>query len=804
MTASDSSTGKDEAGSGDLPANGTSGFLWDDCEPAPEAAAHSEPESRVPTNPYGAYEESATQENREMAEPSIWDVGPQTPASSEVFSGSVEPASVEVLLDGLNPAQAEATQWVEGPLLILAGAGSGKTRVITHRIAHLVRTGAARPHEILAITFTNKAAKEMRERVEGLVPEKGLWISTFHSMCARILRRDIGVLPGFTRDFTIYDTSDKNQLVKTILKDLNYDTKRFRPGMVAGWISEWKNTAWAEAGQHYDDGQIQGYEDEVLVRTRRIYDETMRRNNALDFDDLLIRTLEIFEQHPGVRDQYAQRFRFVLVDEYQDTNRIQYRLTRHIAGHHGNLAVCGDPDQSIYAWRGADIRNIMDFERDWPGAKVVKLEQNYRSTKKILRAAQAVIANNAERKEKDLFTEGEDGEDIMVLECGDENDEGDSIGGMIHDFKGMGYSFGDVAILYRVNFMQRALERGLRFAGVPYQIVGGVEFYKRKEIRDLVSYLQLIANPSADVACARILNVPPRGIGAKSVEKLSAWARDRRVPLSRACSSKEALATIRGRAKNSLASFAEQLEAWQPLLNLGASDALRQVIEDVNYWKHLDNGEPEALSRAENVEELVASAESWDKEFPKDGLRGFLQEVSLVSEVDGYDNEDGQVALMTLHAAKGLEFPVVFIAGLEDELLPHVNAMQSEDGVEEERRLMYVGITRARERLVLTRAVVRNHFGEFVSRNGSRFLDEIPPELYGEQSETEILETALGTFDDKSSGLKVGMWVHHDHFGKGTIEELVGSDVNARATVKFDSAGRRTLLLSYANLKVLK
>ena len=780
MTAMDSDAGKEEAGQASFSTN----FLWDEEEAL--AKANAEPE------------------NREMAEPSIWDVGPEDTGEPIVARLTPSnPASIEELLEGLNPAQKEATTWVEGPLLILAGAGSGKTRVITHRIAHLVRTGAARPHEILAITFTNKAAKEMRERVERLVPEKGLWISTFHSMCARILRREIEVLPGFTRDFTIYDTSDKNQLVKTILKEMNYDTKRFRPGMVSGWISEWKNTSWAEAGEHSDDGQIQGYEDEVLVRTRRRYDEKMRQDNALDFDDLLIRTLEIFEQHPGVRDQYARRFRFVLVDEYQDTNRIQYRLTRHLAGHHGNLAVCGDPDQSIYAWRGADIRNIMDFEQDWPGAKTVKLEQNYRSTKKILRAAQAVIANNSERKEKDL-TEGEEGSDICVLECGDENDEGDSIAGMIHDFKGKGYSFGDMAILYRVNFMQRALERGMRFAGVPYQIVGGVEFYKRREIRDLVSYLQLIVNPSADVACARILNVPARGIGAKSVEKLSAWATDRRVPLSRACASKEALTNIRGRAKNSMASFAELLESWLPLPDLGASHSLRQVIEDVGYWRHLDNGEPEAMTRAENVEELMASAENWDKEFPKEGLRGFLQEVSLVSEVDGFSSEDGQVALMTLHAAKGLEFPVVFIAGLEDELLPHANAMLSEGGIEEERRLMYVGITRAREQLVLTRAVVRNHFGEFISRNASRFLDEIPPELYGEESEVEMMENALGSFDDKSSNLKVGMWVFHDHFGSGSIEELMGSGPNARATVKFDSAGRRTLLLSYANLKVLK
>ena len=435
--------------------------------------------------------------------------------------GSVDP---DALLEGLNPAQRAAVEHDAGPLSILAGAGSGKTRVITRRIAWLLATGRARAPEVLAITFTNKAAKEMRARAEQLIPERGLWISTFHAMCARILRMRIDALGGFTRDFTIYDTADKNQLVKSILKDLQYDTKRFRPAMVSGWISDWKNMVWAEAGQYVDSGETNGYEDEVLLRTRRRYEEALRANNALDFDDLLIRTLELFEQHPGVRDEFARRFKHVLVDEYQDTNRIQYRLTRHLASHHGNLTVCGDPDQSIYAWRGADIRNILDFEADWPGAAVVKLERNYRSTGHILAAAQAVISNNTQRKQKDLFTEEGMGETIGVLEAADENDEADAIAAAIEGLRREGIGYGDIAILYRVNFMQRALERGLRIAGIPYQIVGGVEFYKRKEVRDLISYLQLVVNPAADVACARVVNVPARGIGEKSMERLAAWA----------------------------------------------------------------------------------------------------------------------------------------------------------------------------------------------------------------------------------------------------------------------------------------
>ena len=731
-------------------------------------------------------------------------------APAWLFGAEAEPSpavrGTAELVEGLNPAQREAVEHGAGPLLILAGAGSGKTRVITRRIAHLLATGQARPHEILAITFTNKAAREMRERVETLVPERGFWISTFHSMCARLLRMRIDALGDFTRDFTIYDTADKTQLVKSILKDLSYDTKRFRPSMVAGWISEWKNTAWSETVEAAGSDEIQGYEDEVFVHTRKRYEAALRSSNALDFDDLLIRTLQLFEKHRGVRDEFAQRFRFVSVDEYQDTNRIQYRLTRHLAGHHGNLAVCGDPDQSIYAWRGADIRNIMDFERDWPHAKVVKLERNYRSTARILEAAQSVIRNNEERKEKELYTESGDGADLGLIEARDENDEADAIARQVHELKRHGMPFGGMAILYRVNFMQRALERGLRFAGVPYQIVGGVEFYKRREIRDLVAYLQLLVNPSADVAFMRVVNVPPRGVGEKSLEKLAAWARDRRVPMSRAAASAEARSAIRGRAKGGLEAFAGQLESWLPLAALGASDALRQVIEDISYWNHLEGVDLESQTRIENVEELLAHAEAFDREFRDEGLCGFLQEVSLVSEVDGFQGEDGQVALMTLHAAKGLEFDAVFLAGLEEELLPHFNALGTEAGIEEERRLMYVGITRAKQRLFLSHAMLRNHYGDFVSRLPSRFLGEIPARLFGEDEVQEpSRDEALGAYDgDERFDLSVGDRVRHDHFGDGVLEELVGSGANARATVMFRGAGRRTLLLTYAKLKVLR
>ncbi|HKX46594.1 MAG TPA: UvrD-helicase domain-containing protein, partial [Planctomycetota bacterium] len=406
--------------------------------------------------------------------------------------------------------------------------------MITRRVAWLVATGRADAGGVLAITFTNKAARELRERVEALLPARGMWVGTFHATCARLLRREIDALPPFTRDFSIYDTHDRNVLLKELVKELGYDTTRFRPGMVGAWISARKNSA-PEAGDERG-----GFEVELLLRVAERYEQALKDRNALDFDDLLLRTLEVFERVPGALERYAARFRHVLVDEYQDTNHVQYLLTRALSGFHGNLTVCGDPDQSIYAWRGADISNILDFERDFPGAAVVKLERNYRSTKTILAAAQGVIRHNRGRVEKSLWSDGAEGEPLVLVEAGDENEEADEIAARIAGLVAAGASHADVAVFYRVNFQQRALERGLRLAGIPYRIAGGVEFYQRREVRDLTAYLQLLANPADDVACARVLNVPARGIGDKSVERLAAFAADRRVPLARAIQSPEA------------------------------------------------------------------------------------------------------------------------------------------------------------------------------------------------------------------------------------------------------------------------
>jgi len=690
--------------------------------------------------------------------------------------------------------------------LILAGPGSGKTRVVTQRIAWLVRERAVQPSEILAITFTNKAASEMRERVERLLPEvKGMWVSTFHSMCARILRREIEALGAWTRDFSIYDTSDRNQLLKSVIKQTGFDTTQFRPALVGSWISEWKNT---RAGEAPRSGG--GLEEEMMARVFVKYEQTMRSSNALDFDDLLLKVLELFDTQEGLRDAYASRFRYVMVDEYQDTNRVQYRLTKHLSDYHGNLAVCGDPDQSIYAWRGADIRNILDFEAGAVSPVVVKLEQNYRSTGNILRAADAVIRNNSQRKAKGLFTEREDGALLHLAECGDENDEGREIALQIQGLRAGGVALSDVAVFYRANFMQRAIESQLRLAKLPYTVVAGVEFYARREVRDLVSHLKLVMNPADDVAFRRVVNVPKRGVGDKGIESLASWAADRRLSLAQAARSPEALANIRGRAKKGLASFAGLLESLESYREKPAAEALEALLSNMEYgaWMaELDQGNRE--EREANVEELSSYAGEFDRLNPEAGLRGFLEEISLVSEVDGLDEASERVRLMTLHAAKGLEFPAVFIAGLEEELLPHFRAIAEaadDEGLEEERRLFYVGMTRAQERLFLSFASYRMHFGQTTARCPSRFVDEIPTDLIeGHEPESEAADF-LGVFEAPPAAfgdLKVGDRVRHDHFGEGSVERLLGSGINARATVRFVGHGNKDLLLQYAKLEVL-
>lgn len=726
------------------------------------------------------------------------------------------------LLEGLNPAQREAVLFGDGPLLIVAGPGSGKTRVITTRIAHLVRERGVAPWEILAITFTNKAAREMRERVERVIGEAGAggpsgagspWISTFHAMCARILRREIEVLRyddggGYTRDFSIHDTADRNALLKAIVKDLGHDVREFRPAVLGGWISARKN------GRPEADGGLGGsHEEDVYLQVAKEYEARMRRQNALDFDDLLLKVLEIFDAHHGVRDGYARRFRHVLVDEYQDTNRVQYRLVRHLASFHGNLVVCGDPDQSIYGWRGADIRNILDFEDDYPTAQTVRLEQNYRSTARILDAANGLIAQNVGRKEKDLFTEtAERGDPLVIIECGDEIDEAREIVNQVRGWVARGGRHGDCAVLYRVGYLQRAIETALVEAKVPYQIVAGLQFYQRREIKDLVAHLRLALNPSDDVAFARVVNTPARGVGDTSLGRLAAFAAERGKSLADALQEPDALMEIRGRAKKGLAEFAGLLERLGEARELDAAVAIDVVLDaiDVDRWiAEIDDGTG-AHDRAANIEELRSFATRYDEQSPEGKLGGFLEQIALVADADGGDAASDSVRLMTLHACKGLEFPFVVVAGVEDDLIPHQRATEeaADPGaaIEEERRLLYVGITRAEQRILLTYTTFRTAFGGGRPVLPSPFLRELPEEdiegVGPEQREEEV----LGAFDAHSgpgAGLSEGDLVQHAHFGRGRIERLSGAGINARATVEFARDGRKELLLQYAGLERL-
>jgi len=732
-------------------------------------------------------------------------------AGEETDGGTEDLARGAELLTDLNEPQRRAVLHGDGPLLILAGAGSGKTRVITRRIAHLVATGRARPHEILAITFTNKAAAEMRHRCEAFFPVKGLWIGTFHATCARLLRREIEITGKYTRDFSIYDTYERNQLLKQSIKDLGFDVQRFRPAALGAWISATKNMPFDGRRQTRAPG---GFEGEVYEQVRQRYLATMQAANALDFDDLLLLVLELFESHPGLRESYARRFRHVLVDEYQDTNLVQYKLTRHLSSFHGNLAVCGDPDQSIYGWRGAEIRNILDFERDLGGERaveVVKLEHNYRSVRPILSVAQGLIQHNVARKEKELIPTRESERKVRVLECGDENDEARAIVAGVREAGGRGFGPDKMAVFFRTNFMQRALERAFRLAGIPYQIVGGVEFYERREVRDLVSYLRLVVNPRDDAACARVLNVPARGVGDKSVEELTRVAAERGLALAAFLQTPEALETVKGKARKGLESFAALLGELAPRAGGPAELALSALIERTNYFAYLAQGEAaEAAARVENVEELLAGAREYDLENPEGGVRGYLEEVALVSDVDGFEEASPRVTLMTLHSSKGLEFPVVFIAGLEEGLLPHVLALEDdpERGAEEERRLFYVGLTRAMDELLLTHARMRLHFGETSWQTPSRFLGELPREwldVPDEEAEDDgPVIVAEEDEQDPYGGLTVGARVEHEHFGYGVVEGTRGEGASMKVTVHFAAAGTRMLVAQYARLKVVR
>ncbi|MEO8078696.1 MAG: UvrD-helicase domain-containing protein [Acidobacteriota bacterium] len=754
-------------------------------------------------------------------------------------------------LEKLNPEQREAVLHRDGPLLILAGAGSGKTRVITYRIAYLIGDGHADPGEVLAVTFTNKASQEMRERVASLIGAAcdGVWLSTFHSLCARLLRREAPKI-GLSRDFVIYDSSDQVAVVKQAQRELNIDDKLVPPRMALSRISQLKNRM--EGPETLRGGW--NLRDEQIAKIYERYLVALKDANALDFDDLLLKTVELVETSEQTRDFYARKFKYVMVDEYQDTNRPQYLLIRRLAELHRNIAVVGDPDQSIYKWRGADLRNILDFEQDFGEAKVVRLEQNYRSTQTILDAASAVISQNRNRKDKRLWTDRKGGAKVIYFRGNDELEEADFITRSIKQYRSDDVD-AMMAVLYRTNAQSRAIEDSLMREGVPYKIIGGVRFYERKEIKDALAYLKLIINPHDDVSLRRVINVPARGIGkgvmdslqaidpnavlANAPPLLAAGLQD--ITSARSLWAKLVYAVDDGRltsrATAALRTFRDLIAGLADLARHDSvSTTMGKMLDRTGYLKDLrDENSEEANERLENLMELVSSAAEYESRDPEASIGGFVDRLSLLSEADEESGtREAKVWMMTMHAAKGLEFPLVVIAGLEEGLFPHSRSADDQEELEEERRLCYVGMTRARSQLILTSAARRRVFGEYQATNPSRFLDEVPAELlervnptyasahqnafshghyefrtnpYGRKgkapSRARETEAAYKYEDEDQTGqgLRAGMRVRHAQFGIGSIIALEEHNDDMKITVRFNLVGVKKLLAKYAKLE---
>ena len=728
------------------------------------------------------------------------------------------------IFDTLNDRQCEAVKHTEGPLLITAGAGSGKTKVLTCRIAHLLELGVA-PYRILAITFTNKAAKEMKERVTNLVGAQAdsIWLSTFHSFCAKLLRFEIDGFHGYTRNFTIYDSSDQLVLVKDCLKKLNLDDKQFTPRSVLGTISSAKNVlmdAKAFAAKASD------FYEQKVADVYALYQEKLRENNAVDFDDLLFLAVRLLQENEEVREKYQSRFQYILVDEYQDTNHAQYALTKILAARWRNICVVGDADQSIYAWRGADIRNIIDFTRDYPDAASIKLEQNYRSTKTILHAANAVIDNNESRPKKTLWTENPTGNKIIHYQAQTEHDEADYIAGVIYNRHEISHEpYGDMAILFRTNAQSRVLEEKLMRYAIPYTMVGGTKFYDRKEIKDVLAYLRLLYNPEDSLSLTRIINVPKRNIGATTMEHVAAYAEAQGISLFEALSSTDEIPVTK-RAKASLENFAAMI--FDLLNDIEGKDVLsliETVIKQTGYGDMLDKEaehDPQGESRKENVGEFLSVAKDYMDSNPEGNLQDFLENVALVSDVDDFESSDSKVTLMTLHAAKGLEFPVVFLTGLDEGLFPHSRTLMDPAQVEEERRLAYVGITRTERQLYVTNAVTRTMYGRISAYMPSRFLAEIPSQFMedyhrksampqsrttavpGKQRVSILTKPVASSLPKKhavTDTFAKGDKVRHKIWGIGTVLDVIGEGPNMQMKIQFPTKGVRQVVVKYAPLE---
>ncbi|MDD6073162.1 MAG: DNA helicase PcrA [Clostridium sp.] len=649
--------------------------------------------------------------------------------------------------DTLNPMQKEAVYHTEGPLLVLAGAGSGKTRVLTHRIAYLIEEKGVNPWNIMAITFTNKAAAEMRERVDKIVGfgSESIWVSTFHSSCVRILRRHIEYL-GYSTSFTIYDGDDQKTLMKQIFKKLDIDTKQFKERAVLGKISSAKDEMITP--EEYELNAGGDFREKKIAQIYKEYQKELKKNNALDFDDLILKTVELFQNVPEVLNYYQERFRYIMVDEYQDTNLVQFKLVDLLAKKYRNLCVVGDDDQSIYKFRGANIENILSFEKAFPGARVIKLEQNYRSTQNILNAANEVIRNNRGRKDKTLWTANEEGTPVRFLQFDTAYEEAEAIAREIRDKSALEQrSYSDFAVLYRTNAQSRLLEEKFILYSIPYRLVGGVNFYQRKEIKDILCYLKTIANGQDDLAVQRIINVPKRGIGATSIGKVTIFASANGMSFYQALLRVKAVPAI-GKAGDKIGVFTEQIEDFKSRLpELSIKELIEEILEKTGYKKELEaEGEIEAETRLQNIEELINKAVSYSESAEEPTLNGFLEEVALVADVDNMDESENRVILMTLHSAKGLEFPYVYLSGMEDGLFPSSMSIMSDDkdAVEEERRLCYVGITRAQKELTLTAARQRMTNGETRFSKVSRFVEEIPEWLLEKPEQKSMFGRAAG------------------------------------------------------------
>ncbi|MEG6586338.1 DNA helicase PcrA [Dendrosporobacter sp. 1207_IL3150] len=733
------------------------------------------------------------------------------------------------IFNGLNDAQAAAVSHINGPLLIMAGAGSGKTKALTCRIAHLLDQGVA-PYNILAITFTNKAAAEMRERVDRMVGSraKDIWLSTFHAFCANFLRMEIEAISGYKRNFVIYDSGDSQAVIKACLKELNLDDKQYAPNSVQATISNAKNGL-KDVPQFTREADT--FFAQKIAEIYQLYQNKLRNNNALDFDDLLMLTVRLLENNQEVREKYQDKFKYIMIDEYQDTNHAQYLLATLLAAKSRNICVVGDADQSIYGWRGADIRNIMDFENDYPEAKVIKLEQNYRSTKTILEAANAVIENNSERKPKALWTENNKGELITYYLANDERDESQYISDNIIKLNTVyNTPYGDIAVLYRTNAQSRVIEEAFMKNGIPYTMVGGLKFYDRKEIKDILAYLRVIFNPADTVSLLRIINVPRRGIGDTTISRLTDYAAQNNLTLFDVISNPELVPDLTARAKRPLESLAELIFNLISIQDsMPVVDLIDKVMMDSGYIAELQKElTPQNEARIENLRELLSVAKDFAKGELEETLENFLSQVALVSDIDTAEIAGEKVTLMTLHSAKGLEFPIAFMAGMEEGLFPHSRTLMNECEIEEERRICYVGITRARRKLYLTNARMRTIYGKTIMYPASRFLSEIPedtvervtnrPSRFGfnaggtavtagnrvsqqspiAQSIPAPKPTPVQLTKAGQTSWKVGDKAQHSKWGVGTVVEVKGEQDKQELKIAFPGQGIKQLMTQFA------